>query len=325
MTNAIVITETGGPEVLKLQKVDVGDPGPGEIRVLQTHIGVNFIDTYHRSGLYPFDLPFTPGQEAAGLVHAVGDGVTHLKEGDRVAYGAGPMGSYAEARLIPAHRVAKLPDSISGQQAAGMMLRGMTVYYLIRPLFHVKPEHTVLFHAAAGGVGLIACQWLSHIGATVIGTVGSEEKAKLAKAHGCTHTILYKEEDFAERTKEFTDGKGVDVVYDGVGGDIFTQSFQCLKPRGMMATFGNAAGPAADVSPLTLAGHGSLFLTRPRLFDYVATQEELTEASNAVFDVVSSGAVNIEIGQSYPLADAAQAHTDLEAGTTTGSTILTVD
>jgi len=320
--HAIRFHEVGGPDVLKWDAVEVGDPGAGQVRVRHTAVGLNYIDTYHRTGLYPVSLPSGIGLEAAGVVEAVGEGVTALAIGDRVAYGTGPLGAYCEARVMAPDSLVTLPEGISDQTAAAMMLQGLTVQYLIRRLFPVEPGMTVLFHAAAGGVGLIACQWLKHLGATVIGTVGSPEKAALAKAHGCDHTILYREEDFVARVKEITGGAGVPVVYDGVGKDVFDGSLDCLARRGMMVTYGNASGPVPDVSPLTLNAKGSLFLTRPKLMDYTATRAELVAAAEDLFAVVASGAVKIAVNQTYALKDAAQAHKDLEARKTTGSTIL---
>lgn len=323
MARAIVVQETGGPEVLVATDVQVGKPGPGEVRLRQTAIGVNFIDTYHRSGLYPVPgLPFTPGMEAVGEIDAVGEGVTDLKEGDRVCYGNGPMGSYAAERVMPAATLIKVPPALSDEQVAGMMLRGLTVWYLLRSLHDLKAGETVLFHAAAGGVGLIFCQWAKHIGATVIGTAGSEEKAALAKANGCTHTILYKDEDFVPKVKDITDGKGVSVVYDGVGKDTFMGSLDCLQQRGLMVSFGNASGapPAIDIG--SLGPKGSLFVTRPTLFHYTGTREQLVQGCADLFEVVGNGAVKIEVGQSYGLDQAAHAHGDLETRKTTGSTIL---
>jgi NADPH2:quinone reductase len=308
MTKAFRIHETGGPEVLRWEDVDPGAPGEGQILVRHTAVGLNFIDTYHRSGLYPLELPSGIGMEGAGVVEAVGPGVVALKPGDRVAYASG-LGSYAEARLMPADRVVPTPDGIEDRQAAAMMLKGMTV-------------ETVLFHAAAGGVGLIFCQWAKHLGATVIGTAGSEEKAEIARAHGCDHTILYNEEDFPARVRELTDGKGVPVVYDGVGKSTFTSSLDCLQPRGMMVSFGNASGAVPPFNLGLLSQGGSLYITRPTLMSYTASHEDLLESANALFDVVKSGAVTLEINQTYPLAEAAQAHRDLEARKTTGSTVL---
>lgn len=321
-TRAIRLHETGGPDVLRLENQTLGDPGSGEVRVRHTAVGLNFIDTYHRSGLYPIGLPSGLGLEAAGVIEAVGADVSELSVGDRVAYGTGPLGAYAEARVMPAASLVRLPDAIDDQVGAAMMLQGLTVEYLIRRLFRVERGMTVLMHAAAGGVGLIACQWLNHLGATVIGTVGSEEKAALARANGCHHTILYREQDFVARVRDLTDGRGVPVVYDGVGKDVFEQSLDCLSRRGMMVTYGNASGPVPAISPLVLNEKGSLFLTRPKLMDYVAEREELVAASERLFDVVATGAVRIPINQRYPLDQVAQAHQDLEARMTTGSTVL---
>jgi NADPH2:quinone reductase len=323
MTHAIRIHQPGGPEALVWEEVEVGAPGPGEVRLAQSAVGLNYIDVYHRTGLYPVPaLPTAIGMEAAATVEAVGDGVAELAPGDRVAYASGPVGAYAEARLMPAGRVVKLPDEISDQQAAAMMLQGMTARYLIRRTYRVAAGETVLFHAAAGGVGLIACQWLKHLGATVIGTVGSEEKAALARAHGCDHTINYRSENFSERVRELTDGAGVPVVYDSVGKDTFDGSLDCLAPMGMMASFGNSSGPVAPFEPGILSAKGSLFLTRPSLIHYTAKREDLVASAEDLFEVVGSGAVKIEVNQTYPLAEAAQAHRDLEARKTTGSTIM---
>jgi NADPH2:quinone reductase len=323
MTKAIRIHETGGAEVLRYEDVEVGRPGPGEVRLTQSAIGLNFIDIYLRSGLYPLpSLPSVIGLEAAGTVEEVGAGVDDFAPGDRVAYASPPPGAYAEERLMPADRLVALPDEISDRQAAAMMLQGMTVEYLIRRTYRVEPGDTVLFHAAAGGVGLIACQWLNHLGVTVIGTVGSAEKAALAKAHGCHHTINYREEDFAARVKEITDGAGVPVVYDSIGQDTFEASLDCLRPRGVMVSYGNASGPVTAFNPGILAQKGSLYLTRPTLFTYTASRADLLATAEALFDAVRAGAVKIEINQTYPLAEAAQAQRDLEARKTTGSTIL---
>ncbi|MDJ0611243.1 MAG: quinone oxidoreductase [Kiloniellales bacterium] len=323
MTHAIRIHQPGGADALSWDEVDVGKPGPGEVRLEQTAVGLNYIDVYHRSGLYPLpQMPAVIGMEAAGRVEAVGEGVTELQPGDRVAYAAAPPGAYAEARVLPAHRVVKLPDGISDRQAAGMMLQGMTVEYLIRRTYRVKAGDTVLFHAAAGGVGLIACQWLKALGVTVIGTVGSEEKAALAKAHGCTHTINYRSENFAERVKEITGGAGVPVVYDSVGKDTFEGSLESLAPLGMMVTFGNASGPVPPFDLGRLAALGSLFITRPTLMTYTAKREDLVASAQALFGVVTDGSVKIEVKQTYPLKETAQAHRDLEGRKTTGSTVL---
>lgn len=324
MTHAIRIEETGGPEVLRWVQMEVGAPGEGEVRLAQTAVGLNYIDVYHRSGLYPMELPSGIGLEAAARVEAVGAGVTDLKEGDRVAYAAPPIGAYAEARLMPAHRLVKLPDEIDDRLAAAMMLQGMTVQYLIRRTHQVKAGDTVLFHAAAGGVGLIACQWLKALGATVIGTVGSDAKAELAKAHGCDHAIVYTRENFVERVKEITGGEGVPVVYDSVGRDTWEGSLDCLAQFGLMVSFGNASGPVPPVNLGVLSAKGSLFVTRPTLMNYTAKRSDLVASANELFEVVRSGAVKIEVNQTYPLAEAVQAHRDLEARKTTGSTVLTV-
>jgi NADPH2:quinone reductase len=322
MVKAIRISETGGPEVLKYVDVEVGDPGPGQVRLKQTAVGLNYIDVYHRTGLYPVQPPLVIGLEAAGEVVATGEGVTDLKTGDRVAYASPPLGAYAEERLIAADRVVKLPDSIDDQTAAAMMLQGMTVEYLIRRTYPVKAGDTVLWHAAAGGVGLMACQWLKHLGATVIGTAGSAEKMALAKAHGADHVINYREENYVEKVKEITGGKGVPVVYDGVGKDTWEGSLDCLKPRGLMVSFGNASGPVAPVNLGILSAKGSLYVTRPTLMTYTASREDLVESAGAVMDVVGKGLVKIEVNQTYPLSEAEQAHRDLEARKTTGSTVL---
>ena len=323
MTKAVRIHAPGGPEALVYEDVEVGQPGPGEVRLAQEAIGLNYIDVYHRSGLYPLPaLPAVIGMEGAGTVEAVGDGVADIAVGDRVAYADAPPGAYAETRTIAAKSVVKLPDSIETRQAAAMMLQGMTVEYLIRRTYPVQSGDTVLFHAAAGGVGLIACQWLNHIGARIIGTVGSEEKAELARSHGCHHTINYRNEDFVARVKELTDGQGVPVVYDSIGKDTFEKSLDCLRPRGLMVSFGNASGPVEAFNPGILSAKGSLYLTRPTLMSYNASREEILESAGALFEVVGSGAVKIEVNQTYPLAETAQAHRDLEGRKTTGSTIL---
>ena len=325
MPKAMRIHEPGGAENLRWEDVEVGDPGPGEVRLQHSAVGLNYIDVYHRSGLYPLPAyPVTLGLEAAGTVEAVGKGINKLRPGDRVAYGAGPIGAYAEARIMPAERVIKIPAEISDQQAAAMMLQGMTVQYLIRRTYRVQKGDTVLFHAAAGGVGLIACQWLKHLGATVIGTVGSEEKAETARAHGCAHTVNYNTEDFAAKVKELTEGAGVAVVYDSVGKDTFEGSLQCIAPRGMMVTFGNASGPVPPFDLGRLGPLGSLFITRPTLMTYTAKRADMVAGANELFEAVLSGAVKIEINQTYPLAEAAEAHRDLEARKTTGSTVLTL-
>jgi len=322
MVKAIRIHKTGGPEVLSWDDVDVPAPKAGEALVRHTAIGLNYIDTYHRSGLYPLPMPTSIGGEGAGVVEAVGDGVKEVAVGDRVAYGNSPPGAYAEKRVLPAHRLVKLPTGVSDRQAASMMLKGLTSWYLIRRTHRVKPGETILMHAAAGGVGLILCQWAKHLGATVIGTVGSDDKVAVAKAHGCAHVINYRKEKFPERVKEITGGKGVPVVYDGVGKDTFEGSLDCLAPLGLMASFGNASGPVGPVNIMLLAQKGSLFLTRPTLFTYVAKREDLVAAADELFEVVGKGIVKIEVNQSYALKDAAQAHRDLESRKTTGSTVL---
>ena len=322
MTNAIRIHEHGGPDVMKWEAIEVGSPGEQEMRVRHTAVGLNYIDTYHRTGLYKIPLPSVIGREGAGVVEAIGAAVTEFKVGDRVAYASAPIGSYAEARLIAADRVVKIPDSVTDQQAASIMLKGMTAQYLIRRTYAVKPGDTILFHAAAGGVGLILCQWAKHLGATVIGTVGSEEKATLAKANGCDHVINYRNEDFVARVAEITAEKKCAVVYDGVGKDTFLKSLDCVRPRGLVALFGNASGKVEPLDLGVMAAKGSLFVTRPTLDTHVATREELVATANDLFDVVGRGIVKIEINQTYALEDAAQAHRDLEARKTTGSTVL---
>ena len=322
MPKAIRIHQAGGPDVMRYESVAVPAPGPGEALVTHGAVGLNFIDCYHRSGLYPLPLPAVIGMEGAGVVEAVGTGVSEVKVGDRVAYAAPPPGSYAEQRVIPADRLVVLPEDISDRQAAAMMLQGMTVEYLIRRTFEVRPGQTVLFHAAAGGVGLIACQWLNHLGATVIGTVGSEDKAALAEAHGCHHTIDYRTENFAERVKDITGGKGVPVVYDSIGKDTWDGSLDCLRPQGLMVSFGNASGKVPPIDLGVLGPRGSLYVTRPTLMTYTASREDLLGSANALFDVVRSGAVKIEIKQTYPLSESVQAHKDLEGRKTTGSTLL---
>jgi len=323
MGNAIRIYEPGGPENLRWEDFDPGKPAHREALIRHEAVGLNFIDVYHRTGLYPLpSLPAVLGMEGAGLVEAVGNGVTEVQVGDRVAYAGNPPGAYAEIRLIPADRLVKLPDGITTRQAAAMMLQGMTARYLLHGSYKVKAGDRVLIHAAAGGVGMIACQWAKHLGATVIGTVGSPEKAELAKTHGCDHPILYNTEDFVARTKEITEGKGVDVVYDSVGQATFMKSLDCLRPLGMMVSFGQSSGkvPPFDVGILSLKG--SLFLARPTLMTYTAKREDLLQHAHDLFRVVQSGAVKVEVRQTYPLAQAAQAHKDLEARRTVGSTIL---
>ena len=308
--------------MLVLEDVQVGDPGPGQARVRNHAAGLNYIDTYQRSGMYKMELPSGLGQEGAGVVEAVGSGVTNVKAGDRVAYATTPVGAYSDVRLMPAERLVKLPEAIPFEQGAAMMLKGMTAEYLLRRVYKVKAGDTIVFHAAAGGVGLIACQWAKAIGATVIGTVGSDEKAALAKAHGCEHPIVYTRENFTARVKEITGGKGVPVVYDSVGKDTFMGSLDCLQPFGLLAVFGASSGAVPPFDLNLLQQKGSLFLTRPTLVTYNAKAEALAESAKALFDMVTSGKVKIEVNQRYPLKDAAQAHRDLEARKTTGSTIL---
>lgn len=324
MTHAIRIHRTGGPEVLQWEEVGAGETAlaAGEVRLRQHAVGVNFIDIYHRTGLYPLPLPSGIGMEAAGVVEALGEGVTELKVGDRVAYAGGPIGAYAEVRNMPADRLVKLPDGIDFKTGAAMMLQGMTAQYLLRRTYRVQPGDTILIQAAAGGVGLIVCQWAKALGATVIGTVSSDEKAALAKAHGCDHAIIYTRENFTERVREITGGQGVPVVYDSIGKDTFTGSLDCLRPMGMMVTFGNASGPVPPVDTAELSKRGSLFLTRPTLFSYIAKRADLLAISAELFDVVGSGKVKIEVNQTYALKDAAQAQTDLAARKTTGSIVL---
>jgi NADPH:quinone reductase len=322
MPKAIRIHKQGGPEVMQWEDVQVGDPGPGEARVRHKAIGLNYLDTYQRSGLYKIALPAGMGNEGSGVVEAVGQGVTHVKAGDRVAYTGGPIGAYAEVRNMPAERLVVLPEGISFETGAAMMLKGCTAEYLLRQTYKVKAGETILFHAAAGGVGLIACQIAKAIGATVIGTVGSDDKAKLARAHGCDHTIVYTRENFVERVKQITDGKGVPVVYDGVGKDTFMQSLDCLRPRGLMVSFGNASGAVGPTDLGILAAKGSLYVTRPTLNTYAAKRDDLVELTKELFDFVKSGKVKIEVNHKYPLKDAVQAHRDLESRKTTGSVVF---
>jgi NADPH2:quinone reductase len=323
MPHAIRIHGVGGPEVLQWEDVEVGEPGPGQVRLRQEAAGLNFIDVYHRTGLYKQDLPFTPGVEGAGVVEAVGPGVDHLTIGDRVAYG-GPLGGYAEVRLIDADKLVKLPDAISSEQAAAMMLQGMTAQMLLRQVYAVKPGDTILIHAAAGGVGLIVCQWAKALGATVIGTVGSDAKAELAREHGCDHPIIYTRQDFVGEVNRITAGAKLPVVYDSVGKDTFLKSLDCLRPRGMMVSFGNASGAPDPFSPNLLAQKGSLFLTRPTLYNYTAARSDLERTAGELFDMVATGKLRIEVKQRFPLRDAAEAHRALEARKTSGSTILTI-
>jgi NADPH2:quinone reductase len=321
MPYAIRIHEHGGPEKLMWEEVQVGEPGPGQVRVRNTAIGLNFVDTYQRSGLYPMPLPFTAGSEGAGVVEAVGPKVKEFKVGDRVAY-AGPLGAYAQVVLRPADRLVKIPAGVDDRTAAAMMLKGLTTQYLIRRTYRVKKGDTILVHAAAGGVGLILSQWAKHLGATVIGTVGSDEKAALAKKAGCKHVIVTSRERFFDRVKEITKGKGVPVVYDGVGKDTFMESLDCLAPLGMMVSFGNASGAVPPFNPGILSAKGSLFLTRPTLATYAASRADLVKSAQELFAVVKSRKVKITINQTYPLREAAQAHRDLESRKTTGQTVL---
>jgi NADPH:quinone reductase len=325
--NAIQFSQAGGPEQLQWVEVEVGEPGAGQVRVRHEAVGLNYIDVYHRTGLYPMPLPAGLGMEGAGVVDAVGEGVTHLKVGDRVAYASNPPGAYAEARVMPAMNVCVLPDTISFETGAAMMLKGLTAQYLLKktlPVEGLQAGDFVLFHAAAGGVGLIACQWAKHLGLQLIGTAGSDEKCALAKAHGASHVINYRTDDFVARVKDITGGKGVKVVYDSVGKDTFTGSLDCLRPFGLLASFGNASGPVDPIAPGMLGPKGSVYLTRQTVFTHISSREATQAMANDLFDVVGSGAVNIRIDQRYALQNAAQAHTDLEARNTTGSTIFTL-
>jgi NADPH:quinone reductase len=324
MTHAIRFHRTGGPEVLVWEEVKLGRPGAGEARIRHTAVGLNFIDIYNRSGLYPVQLPSGLGGEGAGVIEEVGPGVTDLKAGDRVAYGGAPLGAYAEERLIPSDRLLKLPDGIDDKTAAAMMLKGLTAQYLIRQTYRVKAGDTILLHAAAGGVGLILGQWAKHLGATVIGTVSSDEKAKVAQGHGCAHTIIYTREDFVKRIDEITQGRKVPVVYDSVGKDTFLKSLDCLAPLGFAVLFGQSSGNVEPLNLGLLAQKGSLYVTRPTLNTYAAKRENLLAMAKELFDVVLSGVVKIEVHQTYSLKDAAKAHADLAARKTTGSTVLLV-
>ncbi len=324
MTYAIRFHAAGGPDVLMWEAVEVGQPGAGEVLVRNTAVGLNYVDTYVRSGLYPNPLPSGVGAEGAGVVEAVGPGVTDLKAGDRVCYGSGPLGAYAELRVMPADRLLPIPDGITDQQAAAMMLKGLTTQYLVRQVHKVGPGDVILFHAAAGGVGLIACQWAKALGATVIGTVGSEAKAELAKSHGCDHPIIYTRQDFVAATLEITNGVKLPVVYDSIGKDTFLKSLDCLRPHGLMVSFGQASGPIGPVDLSIFAQKGSLFFTRPTLNTYAAKRADLLAMAQDLFAAVLSGKVKIEINQTYPLREAAQAHRDLESRKTTGSTVFTV-
>jgi NADPH2:quinone reductase len=323
MPHAIRVHKTGGPEVLSWEEVEIGDPEPGQARLRQEAAGLNFIDVYHRTGFYPQPLPFTPGTEGAGVVEAVGPDVTNVKPGDRVAY-AGPVGGYAEERLIDADRLVKLPKGISTEQAAGMMLQGMTAQMLLRSVFPVAKGDTILIHAAAGGVGLIMCQWAAALGATVIGTVGTEEKAEFAREHGCAHPIVYSRQDFVAEVQRITNGEKLPVVYDSVGRDTFLRSLDCLRVRGLMVSFGQSSGPVEPFSPNILAQKGSLYLTRPTLFHYITTRRQLEQSASELFAMISSGKVKVEVQQRFPLKDAAEAQRALEQRKTTGSTILTI-
>ena len=322
MTKAIRIHAYGNADVLNWEDINLPDPASGQVRLSHRAIGVNFIDIYQRTGLYPLDLPMTLGMEAAGVVEALGPDVEGFKIGDRVAYASAPPGAYAESRNILANRLVKIPDQISDDQAAAMMLKGMTAQYLLRRTYKVQPGDTILIHAAAGGVGLIVCQWAKHLGATIIGTVGTPEKAALAKANGCDHTILYNTQDFVAEVKTITKGEGCNVVYDSVGATTFLGSLDCLKPLGMLVLFGQSSGPVSSFDPALLASKGSLFLTRPSLFAYTAKPADLQATAQDLFDVVASGAVKIEIGHRYALKDTALAHQDLESRKTTGASIL---
>ncbi|HJU15120.1 MAG TPA: quinone oxidoreductase [Stellaceae bacterium] len=324
MAHAIRFEKPGGPEVLAWQDVAVGKPGPGQVRIRHAAVGLNYIDTYHRSGLYPLSMPSGLGSEAAGVVEEVGPGVSDLKPGDRVAYAGGPLGAYSDERVMPADRLVPVPAGITDQQAAAMMLKGMTAWYLVRRTHPVKRGETILVHAAAGGVGLIACQWAKHLGATVIGTVGSDEKAELARRNGCDYPIVYRREDFVAKVGELTGGRKLPVVYDSVGKDTFYKSLDCLAPLGLLVSFGQSSGAIGPVDIGILAGKGSLFLTRPTLNTYTASRADLLTAARELFEVVESGAVKIAINQTYPLREAAEAHRALEGRRTTGQTVLTV-
>ena len=323
MPYAIQVREAGGPEVLCWEQVDVDDPGQGQVRIAQRAAGLNYIDVYHRTGLYPQQLPFTPGVAGAGVVEKLGEGVTHLRQGDRVAY-AGPIGGYSETRLIDADRAVKLPDELDFDRAAASMLQGMTARMLLRSVYPVQAGDTILIHAAAGGVGLIMCQWAKALGATVIGTVSTDAKAEIARTNGCDHPIVYTGADFVAEVGRITGGAKLPVVYDSVGRDTFLGSLDCLAKRGLMVSYGNASGPPEPMAPMLLSQKGSLFLTRPTLFDYVAERDELEASAGELFEMLLSGRLNIEIGQRFPLSEAAEAHRALESRATTGSTVLTI-
>lgn len=322
MSYAIRIQRAGGPDVLEYMQVELPAPGPGEVLIRQSAIGVNFIDVYQRTGLYPVPTPYTPGQEGAGVIEAVGAGVTKLKKGDRVAVASPPLGAYAEFRVMDAGRVVKLPDGVSEEQAAAAMVKGMTAEYLLNRTYKIKQGETILFHAIAGGVGLIACQWAKALGAIIIGTASSTEKCQLAKAYGCDHVINYREENFVERVREITGGKGVPVVYDSVGNDTFIASLDCLQPRGLMVSFGNSSGPVHSFAPGTLSSKGSLYLTRPSLWHYTSDESEYKTSASSLFDMIETGKIKINISKHYALKNASQAHTDLEERKITGSIIL---
>ncbi len=324
MVKAIRVHEHGGPEVMKWEDIDIGSPGDGEVRVRHNAVGLNYIDVYFRIGLYPAPLPHGIGMEGAGVIEEIGLGVSGFSVGDRVAYAGQPIGAYSEARIMPANNLIKMPDNIDDMTAAAMMLQGMTTEYLLQRTYLVKAGDTILFHAAAGGVGLFACQWAKHIGATVIGTVGSVEKAALAKSFGCDHTINYRDENFTDRVMEITNGAGVPVVYDSIGKDTFEGSLDCLQPRGLLVTYGNATGPVKDIDLGILAQKGSVYVTRPTLMTYNAKREDLEKSAAALVDLVSKGIIKVQINQTYPMSEAAQAHRDLEARKTTGSTVFTL-
>ncbi len=322
MNHAVLVHNTGGPDVLSYESAPMPGPDPGEVLIKHTAIGLNYIDVYFRSGLYSAPLPLIPGMEGVGIIQEIGPGVTGFKTGERIGYASRPIGAYAEYRTMPTERIVKIPDGISDEQAAAALLKGMTTEYLLRRTFPVQAGQTILFHAAAGGVGLIACQWAKHLGATIIGTVGSEEKAALAKQYGCTHVINYNTENFVERVKDITNGKGVPVVYDGVGKETFLPSLDCLQRRGTMVSFGNASGPVDPFPPALLSQKGSLYLTRPAMPDYTHEPEDYQQSATALFDVIKTGAVQLPIHQRYELKDAAQAHKDLEGRKTTGSSVF---
>ncbi len=325
MPKAMRVHEVGNPDVMKWEEVDPGSPGEDQVLVRHTMVGLNFIDVYFRKGIYPAPgFPFVPGLEGAGVVEQTGAGVSDLSVGDRVAYASPPLGAYAESRLMPADRLVKIPDSINDETAAAMMLKGLTAQYLLRQVYKVKAGDTILFHAAAGGVGLIACQWANHLGATVIGTVGTEEKAELARQHGCDHPVIYTSEDFSERVRDITDGKGVPVVYDSVGLSTFEKSLDCLSPKGLLVSFGQSSGEIESFNPVLLRVKGSLFLTRPTLMTYTAERDDLVMMADELCDMVTSGVVGIPVRQRYALEDAVEAHRSLESRATQGATVFEV-